>query len=81
MAWSMDAAANVTVSCRTTDRGRSTRPAGRAAPSVGVRGAVSGSLERIRSGDLGVVPVVAALVVIWTVFQVHNPIFLSPANS
>ena len=48
--------------------------------SVGVRGAVSGSLERIQSGDLGVVPVVAGLVVIWTVFQVLNPIFLSPAN-
>ena len=32
--------------------------------SVGVRGAVAGSLERIRSGDLGVVPVVAGLVMI-----------------
>jgi hypothetical protein len=46
------------------------------------RGAWRGrrSRERIRSGDLGVVPVVAGLVVIWTVFQVRNPIFLPPAD-
>jgi D-xylose transport system permease protein len=48
--------------------------------SVGIRGAVAGSLERVRSGDLGVLPVVGGLVVIWTVFQLLNPIFLSPAN-
>ncbi len=48
--------------------------------SVGIRGAISGSLERVRSGDLGVLPVVGGLVVIWTVFQLLNPIFLSPAN-
>jgi D-xylose transport system permease protein len=37
-------------------------------------------LDRIRSGDLGVLPIVIGLAVIWTVFQVLNPIFLSSAN-
>jgi simple sugar transport system permease protein/D-xylose transport system permease protein len=37
-------------------------------------------LDRIRSGDLGVLPIVIGLAVIWTVFQALNPIFLSSAN-
>ncbi|MDQ6947460.1 MAG: sugar ABC transporter permease [Actinomycetota bacterium] len=48
--------------------------------SEGIRGALTGSIDRIRSGDLGMLPVVAGLVVIWTVFEVLNPIFLSSAN-
>lgn len=47
---------------------------------TGVRGAVTGFLDRTRSGDLGVLPVVAGIVIIWSVFQALNPIFLSPAN-
>jgi simple sugar transport system permease protein/D-xylose transport system permease protein len=47
---------------------------------TGVRGAVAGFVDRVRSGDLGVLPVVAGLVIIGTVFQLLNPIFLSPAN-
>ena len=34
----------------------------------------------MRSGDLGSLPVVVGLVVIWTVFYSLNPIFLSPNN-
>lgn len=34
----------------------------------------------IRAGELGVLPVVAGLIVIWTVFAVLNPVFLSPNN-
>ncbi|TDE40534.1 sugar ABC transporter permease [Nonomuraea mesophila] len=37
-------------------------------------------IERARGGDLGVIPVVVGLVVIWTVLQLLNPIFLSSAN-
>lgn len=37
-------------------------------------------VERIRGGDLGSLPVIAGLVVIWTVFQLLNPVFLSSAN-
>ncbi|MBJ7599658.1 MAG: ABC transporter permease [Candidatus Nephthysia bennettiae] len=48
--------------------------------SEGLRGAIKGSADRIRSGDLGMLPVVAGLVVIWTVFEVLNPIFLSSVN-
>lgn len=35
---------------------------------------------RTRGGDLGAIPVVVGLAIIWTVFQVLNPNFLSSAN-
>jgi D-xylose transport system permease protein len=35
---------------------------------------------RFRGGDLGVLPVVIGLVVIWTVMQILNPVFLSSTN-
>ncbi|WP_240506553.1 sugar ABC transporter permease [Thermoactinospora rubra] len=47
---------------------------------AGVRGAAEGMLDRVRSGDLGVLPVVIGLLVIGTVFQLLNPIFLSSTN-
>ncbi|GLX01508.1 sugar ABC transporter permease [Microtetraspora sp. NBRC 16547] len=46
----------------------------------GLRGAVAALLDRARSGDLGMVPVAVGLVVIWTVLQILNPVFLSSAN-
>jgi D-xylose transport system permease protein len=36
--------------------------------------------DRVRSGDLGALPIVLGLVVIWSVFQALNPVFLSSAN-
>ncbi len=47
---------------------------------VGLRGAVASSARRIRSGDLGALPVVVGLVVIAVVFQALNSVFLSPDN-
>lgn len=41
---------------------------------------VSSTVDRVRSGDLGSLPIVVGLVVIWTVFQLLNPVFLSSAN-
>ncbi|WP_433516154.1 sugar ABC transporter permease [Nonomuraea sp. CA-143628] len=46
----------------------------------GLRGAIADVVERARGGDLGVIPVVVGLIVIWTVLQILNPIFLSSAN-
>ena len=46
----------------------------------GFRGAVSAFVERIRSGDLGALPVIVGLVIIWTVFTSLNPVFLSADN-
>ncbi len=46
----------------------------------GLRGAFASFLDRVRAGDLGVLPVVLGLVVIWTVMQSLNPIFLSRQN-
>jgi D-xylose transport system permease protein len=47
---------------------------------TGLRGQYKAFLDRTRSGDLGVLPVIGGLVVIWAVLQILNPIFLSPAN-
>ncbi|MBB5076783.1 sugar ABC transporter permease [Nonomuraea endophytica] len=41
---------------------------------------LKGTVESVRGGDLGVIPVVVGLVVIWTVFQILNPVFLSSRN-
>lgn len=47
---------------------------------AGLRGAARASLGRVRDGDLGLLPVIAGLILIWTIFQILNPVFLSPAN-
>ena len=46
----------------------------------GLRGAVRGFGLRVRGGDLGSLPVVVGLIVIWAVFQFLNPNFLSAGN-
>ncbi|NEA33649.1 sugar ABC transporter permease [Streptomyces sp. SID13031] len=48
--------------------------------SHGVSGALSAFTSRLRSGDLGSVPVVVGLVIIWAVFQVANNSFLTSRN-
>jgi D-xylose transport system permease protein len=48
--------------------------------AIGIGGTVSAFLDRVKSGDLGSLPVVVGLVVIWTVFTLMNPIFLSSNN-
>ena len=46
----------------------------------GLAGALRAFLDRIRSGDLGVLPVIVGLLVISTVFATLNPVFLLPNN-
>ncbi|MCK1546254.1 sugar ABC transporter permease [Bradyrhizobium sp. 147] len=41
---------------------------------------VSAFVDRVRSGDLGSLPVVVGLIVICTVFESLNPVFLEPNN-
>lgn len=48
--------------------------------SHGVGGAISAFTSRLRSGDLGSVPVVVGLIIIWAVFQIANSSFLSSRN-
>jgi D-xylose transport system permease protein len=48
--------------------------------ATGISGAIAAFLDRVRSGDLGALPVVIGLIVIWTVFATLNPIFLSSTN-
>lgn len=43
-------------------------------------GSARAFVDRVRSGDLGSLPVVVGLIVIWTIFQSLNPIFLSSNN-
>ena len=46
----------------------------------GIGGSVQAFWDRVRSGDLGSLPVIVGLAIIWTVFQTLNPVFLAPAN-
>ncbi len=46
----------------------------------GLSGAFRSFIDRIKSGDLGVLPVVVGLLVISTVFATLNPVFLLPNN-
>ncbi|HEV7197049.1 MAG TPA: hypothetical protein VGN19_14030, partial [Pedococcus sp.] len=48
--------------------------------SQGVGGFLRVFVSRLRSGDLGSLPVVVGLVVIWGVFQSQNNAFLSSRN-
>ena len=46
----------------------------------GVGGALRGFFDRVRSGDLGSLPVIVGLAIIWGVFWTLNPVFLSSNN-
>ncbi|MEU0303293.1 sugar ABC transporter permease [Streptomyces sp. NPDC006175] len=46
----------------------------------GFRDGVRGTVRRARAGDPGMLPVVAGVVVIWTIFQSLNRTFLSSTN-
>ena len=46
----------------------------------GLAGAFRAFVDRVRSGDLGMLPVFVGLVLISTVFSALNPVFLAPNN-
>lgn len=46
----------------------------------GLVGWLKGFIDRVRSGDLGSLPVIVGLLIIWTVFSLLNPVFLSSNN-
>lgn len=48
--------------------------------AAGPGGMLTALVSRLRSGDLGSLPVVIGLIVIWVIFQVLRPEFLSSAN-
>jgi D-xylose transport system permease protein len=62
-----------------SDLGTASAPV-RAGTSPAGDGGLRGAAGRFRGGDLGVLPVVVGLVVIWTVMQILNPVFLSSTN-
>jgi D-xylose transport system permease protein len=47
---------------------------------VGIRAALTGFFDRARVGDVGPLPVVIGLVIIWAIFQIMSSDFLSPGN-
>jgi len=49
-------------------------------PPVGMAQTWAAFRSRVSGGDLGAIPVVVGLAIIWTVFQILNPTFLSSAN-
>lgn len=48
--------------------------------SNSIADSLKASINRVKSGDLGSLPVIIGLVLIWGIFTVINPIFLSPNN-
>jgi D-xylose transport system permease protein len=50
------------------------------AESASLGGWLSGLRRRVRQGDVGSLPVIAGLVLIWVIFWFLNPNFLSPRN-
>lgn len=46
----------------------------------GLKGHWDAALSRVRKGNLGSLPVIVGLAIIWVVFQLLNPFFLSSAN-
>lgn len=48
--------------------------------SHGLRGELQTFLTSVRAGDVGALPVVVGLLVIGTIFQILNPVFLSSGN-
>ncbi|HUG50223.1 MAG TPA: sugar ABC transporter permease, partial [Terrimesophilobacter sp.] len=46
----------------------------------GVAGQLLAARSRVSKGDLGSLPVIIGLAIIWVVFQLLNPFFLSSAN-
>ena len=67
---------------RTTEPGRALLDRGdeRLKDQSGLLGSVKAFADRVRAGDLGSLPVVVGLVIIWTIFETLNPVFLSPNN-
>ncbi|WP_166875987.1 MULTISPECIES: sugar ABC transporter permease [unclassified Salinibacterium] len=47
---------------------------------AGFRGSVRATMTRVRGGDLGSLPVIIGVIVIWAVFQLLNDNFLSSTN-
>jgi len=46
----------------------------------GIGGFFQAWVDRAKGGDLGVLPVIVGLIVIWSILQILNPIFLSSLN-
>ncbi|MBH0055056.1 sugar ABC transporter permease [Salinibacterium sp. SWN139] len=55
-------------------------PAVELPPASGLAESWAAFRSRVRGGDLGAIPVVVGLALIWTIFQILNPTFLSSAN-
>jgi D-xylose transport system permease protein len=47
---------------------------------AGLSGALRGFVDQVRSGDLGMLPVIVGLLLISVVFSTLNPVFLAPNN-
>jgi D-xylose transport system permease protein len=67
---------------RTTDPGPTLLDRGdeRLKDRSGFLGSIKAFFDRVRAGDLGSLPVVVGLIIIWTIFETLNPVFLSPNN-
>lgn len=65
---------------KTANSPRLDRADARVRHDAGIAGALRGFVDQVRSGDLGMLPVVVGLLLISTVFTTLNPVFLAPNN-
>lgn len=65
---------------QTTPSGLLDRSDVRVTHASGLVETVNAFKDRVRSGDLGSLPVIVGLVLIWSIFTVINPVFLSANN-
>ncbi len=70
----------MTVDTTKTARPKLDQGDSRVRQDAGLAGAARGFYDRVRSGDLGMLPVVVGLLLISIVFSTLNPVFLAPNN-
>ncbi len=46
----------------------------------GALGSLANALARIRSGDIGTLPIIVGIVLVWALFGILNPVFVSSTN-
>lgn len=70
----------MTTTPRTLDENREPEVAAEAGEATGLRALTGYARARVRQGELGLVPAMLGLLVIWTFFQLKEPTFLTARN-
>ena len=71
----------MTTTPRTLDENREPEVAAEAGEATGLRALTGYARARVRQGELGLVPAMVGLLVIWTFFQLKEPTFLQKEST